>query len=100
MVSQLDALFHEVLKHLQHQHPNILHSDIKEEEEYSIQQSLRCGTTTEAQNWKIPQLVIEINNQWKKDTRSRGVLPSMSMIEWYSNAKASVEAEIKFSKLM
>ncbi|KAL7559820.1 hypothetical protein ACA910_003983 [Epithemia clementina (nom. ined.)] len=99
-VSQLDALFHEVLKRLQHRRPDVLPTEIKVEEEYSVRRSLRRGATREAQNRKIPQQVIEINNRWKKHIRLRGVLPSMSMIERYSDAKASVEAVIEFSKLM
>ncbi|KAL7559236.1 hypothetical protein ACA910_013125 [Epithemia clementina (nom. ined.)] len=98
-VSQLDALFHEVLTPLQHWRPDVLPTEIKVEEEYSVRRSLRRGAT-EAQNRKIPQQVIEINNRWKKHIRLQGVLPSMSMIERYSDAKASVEAVIEFSELM
>ncbi|KAL7562025.1 hypothetical protein ACA910_011070 [Epithemia clementina (nom. ined.)] len=99
-VSQLDALFHEVLKRLQHHRPDIIPSDVKVEDEYSVRQSLRRGATTKAQNCKIPQQVIETNHRLEKHIRSRGALPSMSMIERYSDVKASVEAVIEFSELM
>ncbi|KAL7571733.1 hypothetical protein ACA910_002832 [Epithemia clementina (nom. ined.)] len=51
-VSQLDALFHEVLKQLQHRQPNIIPSNVKVEDKYSVRQSLRRGATTEDQSPK------------------------------------------------
>ncbi|KAL7576556.1 hypothetical protein ACA910_018050 [Epithemia clementina (nom. ined.)] len=98
-VSHLDLL-HDVLRRLQHRRPNLLGSEVKVEEEYSTRCSFRREASTEAQNQKIPQEIIELNNRWKKHIQSRGVLPSMTMIEQYSDAKASVEAIIQFSELM
>jgi hypothetical protein len=44
--------------------------------------------------------VIEANNRWQKHLRARGLTPRMSMMERYSDAKASVPALIRFSILM
>jgi len=37
------------------------------------------------------------NNRWRKHSRARGSLPSMSMMERYTDAKANVKALIRFS---
>jgi hypothetical protein len=65
-------------------------------EEYSASRSMRRGATSEAQNAEIPIEVIEANNRWRKHMRSRGLTPGMSMMERYSDAKASVPSLIRF----
>jgi hypothetical protein len=69
-------------------------------EEYSVYRSLRRGATTEAQNVQVPSEVIEANNRWRKHSRSRGLTPGMSMMERYTDAKASVPSLIRFSGAM
>ena len=69
-------------------------------DEYSVRRSLRRGSTSEAQNAQVPKEVIEANNRWRKHMRSRGVLPSMDMIERYSDAKASIEALVRYSTML
>ncbi|KAL7561329.1 hypothetical protein ACA910_018524 [Epithemia clementina (nom. ined.)] len=97
-VGHLDTLFTDILKRLHHRRPDLIPVDVKVEDEYSVRRSLRRGATTEAQNRKIPAEVIEVNNRWRKHIRSRGVLPAMSMLERYSDAKALIEAIIEFSE--
>ncbi|KAL7577187.1 hypothetical protein ACA910_003522 [Epithemia clementina (nom. ined.)] len=99
-VSHLDNLFHDILKHVQLRHPETIRSEIKIEDLYSVCRSLQRGATTEAQNRKITNLIIESNNCWKKHMRANGILPSMSMLEHYTNAKTSVETIIQFLELM
>ena len=99
-VGDLDVLFHALWKRVQHRFPQLIVETTKIEEVYSVRRSLRRGATTEAQNRTIPRDVIEMNNRWKKHLRGRGVLPSMTMVERYSDAKASVEALVKFSELL
>ena len=99
-VGDLDVLFHDLWKRIQHRRPQLFSDSIKIEEEYSVRRSLRRGATTEAQNRAIPTEVLEANNRWRKHLRGRGVLPSMSMVERYSDAKASVETLVRFSEMM
>ena len=98
LVGDLDLLFHALWKRIQHQRPDIIPDTVKVDEVYSVRRSLRRGATTEAQNKQIPKEVIEANNRWRKHLKGKGVLPGMSMLERYSDAKASVEALIRFSK--
>jgi len=64
---------------------------------YSMHRSGRRGSTAEAQNSEIPSWVIEAINSWRKNFRSKGLTPGMSMLERYTEAKASVPALVKFS---
>ena len=74
---------------------------MKVDEDYSVRRSFRRRATTEAQNRQIPREVIEMNNRWQKHIKGKGVLPNMSMLERYSDAKASVEALlVRFSELL
>ena len=97
LVGDLDHLFHGLWKRIQHRRPDLMADNIKVDEVYSARRSFRRGATTTAQNRKIKTEVIEMNNRWRKHIRSRGVLPGMTMLERYSDAKTAVEALIQFS---
>ncbi|KAL7580596.1 hypothetical protein ACA910_003716 [Epithemia clementina (nom. ined.)] len=88
-ISNLDNLFHDILKQVQLRHLDIISPDLKKEDVFSIRRSLRRGATTEAQNRKIPKSIIESNNRWKKHMRANGLLPLMSMMERYTDASRS-----------
>jgi len=76
----------------------VILKDAMVEEEYSVYRCLRRGATSEAQNVGIPQEVIEANYRWRKHMRSKGLVPGMSMMERYTDVKASVVSLICFSK--
>jgi hypothetical protein len=99
-VGDLNGLFFDILKRLQFRNPEILSPDVKVEDEFSVRRSLRRGSTTQAQNVGVPKEVIEANNRWKKHLHSKGLLPSMSMVERYTDAKANVRYLVKYSGLM
>lgn len=96
-VSELDVMLHSILERVQNKWSNLIPDAVNVKEEYSCLRSLRRGATAEAQNAGIPAEVINANNRWRKHCRSRGLLPSMSMMDRYTDAKASVPALIRFS---
>ena len=96
-VGDLDVLFHEIYARVQERWPRVIPASVKVQEEYSIRWSLRRGSTTSASNRGIPLEVVEANQRWGKHQRSRGVLPGMSMMERYSDAKANVGYLIRYS---
>jgi hypothetical protein len=96
-VGDLDVLFHGVLQRVQERWPQILDPKVKIQDEMSVRRSLRRGSTTEASNKQIPREVIEANQRWGKHQRSHGVLPGMSMMERYSDARANVAYLIRYS---
>ena len=96
-VAELDVMVHGVLKRVQQKWPNLIPDHVRVTDEYSSLRSFRRGATAEAQNANIPEEVIVANNRWRKHSRARGSLPSMSMMERYTDAKANVRALIRFS---
>ena len=99
-IAEMDVLFHAVLMHVQLKYSSVLAETVDIKVEYSTFRSLRRGSTSEAQNVEIPKEVIEANNRWRKQARSKGMKPSMSMMEHYSDARVAVPALTKFSKLL
>ena len=99
-VGDLDLLFHDILRQVQVRRPDVLPANVMVGDEYSVRRSLRRGSTSEAQNVQIPKEVIEANNRWRKHMRSNGVVPSMDMMERYSDAKASVTALVRYSAML
>jgi hypothetical protein len=97
-VADLDMLFWDVLTRVQDSYPHIISPAVMVQEEYSVMRSLRRGATSHAQNCEIRKEVIETNNRWRKYDRARGMTPGMSMFERYSEARASLETLVLFSK--
>jgi hypothetical protein len=98
--ADLDIRLHSILNRVQKRWPNLIPDDVEVTEQYSVYRSLRRGATAEAQNVRVPQEVIEANNRWRKHARSRGLTPGMSMMERYTDVKASVLSLIRFSGSM
>jgi len=96
-VGDLDPPFHNLLKPVQERFPNVIHESVNVEDEYSLRRSGRRGSTLNALNHEVPKEVIEANNGWRKHMRSKGMLPNMSMVERYADAKASITTLIKYT---
>jgi hypothetical protein len=96
-MGDLDPLFHSILGRVQERWPRVLGPSVKVKDKFSVQRLLRRESTTEASNQGIPKEVIEANQHWGKHQRSRGILPQMSMMERYSDARANVGYLIKYS---
>jgi hypothetical protein len=96
-VGDLDVLFHGVLARVQERWPRVLPLAVKIQDEISVRRSLHRGSTMEASNRGIPKEVVEANQRWSKHQRSRGVLPTMGMMERYSDARANVGYLVKYS---
>jgi hypothetical protein len=99
-MGDLDPPFHDILKRVQERWPHVIHASVNVEEEYSVRRSLRRGSTAHAQNMRIDPSIIEANQRWRKHERSRGVLPNMGMMERYSDAKATIQALLRYSEAM
>jgi len=99
-MGDMEPKFHRILKRVQGRCKDLIPEEVDVESEYSIYRSLRRGATAEAQNVDIPASVIEANNRWRKHMGSKGMLPGMSMMERYTDAKASVPSLIKFSSML
>jgi hypothetical protein len=96
-VGDINLILHPALARVQARQPNLIGEDTKVEEEYSASRSFKRGATAQARNMDIPKDVIEANNRWRQKERSRGSTPHMSLLERYTDAKASVPLLVKFS---
>ena len=98
--ADLDPEFHSVMLRVQARWPNALPDSVDVREEFKCRRSFRRGSTTHAGNRGVPDPVINANNRWRKHGNSRGVLPGMSMVERYSDARASIEALLRYSQML
>lgn len=96
-IAEMDKMVHAILMRVQRKWPSVIPANVNVKEEYSSYRSFRRGSVAEAQNVSIPREVIEANNRWRKQSRARGSTPGMSMMERYTDAKASVPALVRFS---
>ena len=96
-VGDLNPPFHDLLRRVQERWPHVIPPSVNVGDEFGFRRSGRRGATKSALNQEVPTEVIEANNGWRKFMRSKGMLPNMSMVERYSDAKASVVTLIKFT---
>ena len=94
----MDILFHKILARVQVLYSRLIPNAVNVDEEYGVYRSLYRGATAEAQNIIVPKEVINANKIGIRQEISRGRTPGMSMIERYSEAKASVPTLVKFSE--
>jgi hypothetical protein len=98
-MADLNPNFIDLLERVRKRWSNVLgQEEVNIRKDFSIGRSLRRGVTAEAQNVGIPKEVIEANNRWRKHSRAKGLTPGMTMMERYSDAKASVPTLVRFSK--
>ena len=77
---------------------NLHDHDIREE--FSINRSLRRGSSTHAQNSKIPVPVIDVQNRWRKVERAKGRKVRMAMIETYSDIEQLIPTLVQYSAML
>ena len=69
-------------------------------EDFSINRSLRRGSDTHALNQKIPEVVINAQNRWKKVEGAKGKRASFSMIENYVDILLLVPTMVRYSEML
>lgn len=99
-ISELDVDFHRILMEVQRTRASVIPDHVKIEEVYSTYRSLRRGATSEAQNVNMSDTVINANNRWRKQMRSKGMKPGMSMMEHYTDANVAAPTLLQFSALL
>ena len=97
-ISQLDTLLHKYLGAVQASSPEVLDPQVDVEQEYSFRRSLRRGSTTHARNRGVPADVVDFNNRWRKIERAGNRDPSLSMLDTYTDALASLDLVIQYSQ--
>ena len=69
-------------------------------EQYSINRSFRRGSATHAQNQKVPEHVINVQNRWRKVEGAKGRRPKFGMIENYSDIEHLIPTAIRYSEML
>ena len=78
----------------------MLHKSVDVKKEFSMYQFFHWGSTPESQNAGIPEEVIQANNWQRKHLRAKGMKLSMSMMEYYSDARVGVPSLVRFLALL
>jgi hypothetical protein len=74
--------------------------DLDIREEFSINRSFRRGSSTHAQNAKVPPEVVEAQNRWRKIERAKGKKPSLAMIETYADIEQLIPTLVRYSAML
>jgi hypothetical protein len=74
--------------------------DVDVREDYNINRSFRRGSATHAQNSKVPELVIEAQNRWRKFERAKGSRPKLTMIETYADVEQLIPTLVRYSAML
>ena len=96
-ISDFDPFFHDALRNVQAQRPDLITKEVKVGEVYSLRRSLRRGSTTRARNVNVPEENIEFNNGWRKHQRAGAKAPSLSMVQHYTDVKLALPFVLKYS---
>lgn len=99
-VSDLDSLFHEILKKVQRAHPNLIEPEADVSEEFSVGRSLRRGGTSQARNQKVPEDVINTNNRWRNKENAKAKASKGSLLETYTDVLANLPLRLRFSQVL
>jgi hypothetical protein len=102
-VRDLNGPFHDYLEMVQERWPRTIKGDVNVREEYSLQRSLRRGSTAQARCARVPKDVIEGNNRWRSDEAAKGGRAATfggSMMERYTDVRAAVESLLRYSEAL
>lgn len=69
-------------------------------EDFSINRSFRRGSSTHAQNQKVPEPVINAQNRWRKVEAAKGRRAKFSMIENYSDIEHLIPTLVRYSEML
>jgi len=97
-IADFDPLFHEALRWVQRETPDLIKPELDVADAYSLRRSLRRGSTTHAKNREVLAEHIECNNRWRKQARAKGKAPSLSMSAHYTDVRGSLEYALRYSK--
>jgi hypothetical protein len=69
-------------------------------EDFSINRSFRRGSETHALNQKVPEVVINAQNRWKKIEAAKGRKAQFSMIENYADILLLIPTMVRYSAML
>ncbi|KAL7564978.1 hypothetical protein ACA910_011946 [Epithemia clementina (nom. ined.)] len=98
-IRQMDTWFHKYLLYVQNNTPSSFQSDYDVVNKFRIRRLLRRGSTSQAQNNKVPKDVINLNNRGRiEDTAGSRFAGRSEMLELYTNVLAALETLLQYSE--
>ena len=97
-VSDLDSLFHDILRKVQRAHHNLIEPEVDVAEDFSVRRSLRRGGTSQARNQGVPEDVINTNNRWRSKEKAQARASKGSLLETYTDVLANLPLRLRFSQ--
>ena len=94
---KLNEEFHAQLEKIREVRPDLIEEDINIGERFNIFRSFRRGATTRAQEAKVGDGVIGMNNRWRKSQDSGGSVPKLPMLQLYTEIQQALLTRIRFS---
>ena len=96
-IRMYDDDFREVLSKLLSSTPSLFPAGV-EIGDYSLRRSLRRGSTTEAQNNKVPSTTIDLINRWRRREAAKGAEPGLPMRQVYTHASSALVGFLAYSQ--
>jgi hypothetical protein len=97
---ELDREFHNSLRIVQLERPDLIPDEIDVTKSYGTFRSLRRGSLTKATEEGIAGPDLELINRWRKFENSKGGSPHMSMREHYLEIKLVLKWMLAYSKAL
>lgn len=97
-IRDLDVGFHQVLKRVQEEKPDLIPPDIDVTRKYSVYRSLRRGAQSQAVNKNTPEATRNLIGRWKQQERAGLKDASLPMPEHYSDVRVLLPAFIVYSR--
>lgn len=89
--------FRDLLEKAKERNPKIFPAGVAIED-YSLRRSLRRGSTTEAQNKKVPEATIDLINRWRRREAAQGAEPGLEMRQVYTQTLSAIETTLRYSQ--
>ncbi len=96
-ISDFDPVFHDALRSVQSQRPDLILDSVDVGVAFSLRRSLRRGSTTHALNVFVSKENVEFNNGWRKHQRAGAKAASLSMIQHYTDVKLALPFILGYS---
>ena len=97
---RLNEEFHSQLEKVREVRPDLIEEDVNIRERFNIYRSFRRGATTRAEEMKVGEAVIGMNNRWRKSQSNAGSLPKLPMLQLYTEIQQALLTRVRFSSCL
>ena len=97
-MSTLEPSFFAALHWVRIRYPDMFPPNISIEDDFGVGRSCRRGSSTEAENQRVPSEVIEMICRWRKIERAQGRAPNLSMREHYMEVSQALINFLQYSR--